>query len=380
MNKDKGKTLWAVLALAIAVWTVASCEMDGGKEDDESQYSEATAAVDYSGTDPGKAVFIDFSSNRVTRELPHDFFDIAIFSTGAGPNSTVHIIANSGSYGTGVRVLKTDSTNLDEDFSASAGSITQYTFKEGKTIPKGYQGEENPLAGASGSATKNVFLVKVQYGSAGPEYFKVVFDRYGPQGQYKITVVPGLAAGSEKKAELTGGLSGINDEGGYGYIFFDLHGEGGPRALNDGADLKEGVMVNIPKAAEWDLLCTRTDDIVDTIRQRSSILLNQVKGVAAATVSGKYLEDVLDTSELSFSDDIDAIGFSWYWTDNRGNYATENPDTKKPVATFVVKTAEGNYAKFQPGSFYGPNGKNGPEFHMVFRYYYVANATGGFDK
>jgi hypothetical protein len=282
----------------------------------------------------------------------------------------VHIIANSGSYGTGVQVYKTDSTNIAEDFSDQESSITYYTFKKGKEL-YGRQLVENPLDGASSSDTKNVFLVKIQYGSAEAGYFKVVFDSYGPRALYQITVVPGLGEGDSGKKALTGGLSGINDDGGYGFIFFDLHGAGSPRALNDGAALKEGVTVKLPKAAEWDLLCTRTDDLTNNDRKtnRSSILLNPVKGTQAAQLDGKYMEDVLSVPG-QFSTEIDAIGYGWYQTDNRGAYWVD------PV-TYVVKTAEGNYAKFQPATFKGPNNES---FHMDFRYYYAANDTGVFDK
>jgi hypothetical protein len=377
MNKANGKTFWNALLFAFALIVAggtASCKMD---DDDSSppDYPRATAAVDYSSAgDPGKAVFIDFSnSDAPTRSLPHDFFDLAIFSTGSGQGSTVHIIANSGNYGTGVQALKTDSTDIADDFSSQSSNIDNYTFKDGKELYD-YQSEANPLAGATAaSATKNVCLVKVQYGSAEAVYFKVVFNSYGPMGQYTITVVPGLGAGDNGKAELTGGLSGINDDNGYGLIFFDLHGAGGPRALNDGTALKEGVTVKLPKAAEWDLLCTRTDDLTgDATRpkaNRSSILLNPVKGTQAATFAGKHMEAVLTASGL-FSAAIDAIGYGWYQTDNRGAYWID------PV-TFVVKTAEGCHAKFQPATFQGPNGES---FHMDFRYYYADNDTGVFDK
>jgi hypothetical protein len=378
MNKST-KKLWGLLisltALLIAGGTV-SCDTGNGDDDSASDYPTATAAVDYDTDDPGfiygKTVFIDFSSDTPIRSLPHDFFDLALFSTGSGQSSTVHIIANSGSYGAGVTALKTESTDITDDFSSQSANITHYTFKTGKNL-FGKQPVTNPLDGASGSAaTKNVFLVKVLYGpdDAGARYFKVVFDSYGPQGRYKITVVPGLGSGEAGKKELTGSLSGIDGDDSYGFIFFDLHGEGGPRALNDGAALKEGVTVAIPKAAEWDLLCTRTDDLTDSNRKtnRSSILLNPVRGTQAATLSGKYIDEVLTASGLEFSPEIDAIGYGWYQTDNRGTYWVD------PV-TYVVKTAEGHYAKFQPATFKGPSDES---FHMDFRYYYAA--SGVFDR
>jgi hypothetical protein len=255
--------------------------------------------------------------------------------------------------------------------SGSENAVTEFTFREGFTL-HGHQDAVNPLAGAAAAAaTKYVYLIKTNYGTD-TKYFKVVFDSYGPAGQCKITVVPGSGAGEEGKIELTAGLTGIAD--GYGYIYFDLHGTNTPRVLNDGNALKSGITLNIPKAAEWDLLCTRTDDVTgDTTRptaNRSSILLNTYKGVTAATAAGKTIEEVTDTTGLTASTLVDAIGYSWYATDNRGTYWID------PV-TYVIQTAEGHYAKFQPGSFKNSSGDK--NFHMAFRYYYTGNGTEVFD-
>ncbi|MDR1908770.1 MAG: HmuY family protein [Spirochaetaceae bacterium] len=365
-NKHRGRAVFILFAMA----AVLACNPDGGGPE-PYQYPSDTAAVDYTSSDPGKAVFIDFSSNTVVRELPHDFFDVAMYSTGSGQGAQVHIIANSGSYGTGVTVLKTTGTDIAANLSGSENAVTEFTFREDFTL-HGHQDAVNPLAGAAAAAaTKYVYLIKTNYGTD-TKYFKVVFDSYGPAGQCKITVVPGSGAGDTGKVELTAGLTGIAD--GYGYIYFDLHGNT-PRVLNDGDALKPGITLNIPKAAEWDLLCTRTDDLTgDTTRptaNRSSILLNTYKGVTAATAAGKTIEEVTGTTGLTPYTLVDAIGYSWYGTDNRGNYWVDNP----PV-TFVIKTAEEHYAKFQPGSFKGPAEES---FHMAFRYYYTGNNTGVFE-
>jgi hypothetical protein len=351
----------------------SACEQNNGEEPGV-EYPGASAAVDYSGSDPGKAVFINFSGPTVTASLPHDFFDLAMYSIGSGQNSAVYIIANSGSYGTGVQVLKTDGTDIAADLSARKDAVTAFTFREGVEL-YGRQESANPLSGASGAATiKNVYLIKVAYGGAEARYYKVVFDSYGPQGRCAITVVPGAEAGDAGKVTLTAGLSGIAD--GYGYIYFDLHSTAAPRVLNDGDVLKPGVTALLPKAADWDLLCARTDDYLATAgpsgftANRSSILLNTVKGVAARAAEGKYMEEVLSAAPEQLSGLADAIGWQWYQTDNRGAYWVD------PV-TYVVKTAEGNYAKFQPATFKGPGGEN---FHMDFRYYYVADDTGFFDQ
>jgi hypothetical protein len=348
---------------------LSACELDGGDPGPE----HPTAAVDYTDSDPGKAVFINFSGPDVVTSLPHDFFDIAMYSIGSGRNSVVHIIANSGSYGTGVQVLKTDTTDISADLSDQKDAVTGWTFREGAEV-YGRQGSVNPLSGASSDTTKNVYLIKVKYGGAEASYYKVVFNSYGPDGKCMITVVPGAEAGETGKVPLEAGLSGIAD--GYGYIYFDLHGKGGPRVLNDGNALREDVTVALPKAVDWDLLCTRTDDYTSDdshpIANRSSILLNTAKGVAVYTAQEKYLEEVLSIEGLTSSDVVDAIGWRWYETDNRGKYWMPDPPN-----TYVIKTAEGNYAKFLPGTFEGPNKE---KFHMAFRYYYMADATGAFDK
>jgi hypothetical protein len=308
--------------------------------------------------------------------LPHDFFDLAMYSIGSGQNGTVYIIANSGSYGTGVRVLKTNGTDIAADLSNRKDAVTAFTFREGVELYD-MQESANPLSGAAlAAATKNVYLIRVAHGGADPSYYKVVFDSYGPMGRCAITVVPGAEAGETGKVTLTANLSGITGDDGYGYIYFDLHSTATPRVLNDGAALKPGVTVNLPKAADWDLLCTRTDDYLATAgpagftANRSSILLNTVKGVAAHVVQEKYMEEILSVDQGQLSSLVDAIGWQWYKTDNRGKYWVD------PL-TCVVKTAEGNYAKFQPATFQGSGGEN---FHMDFRYYYVEDNTGFFDQ
>ncbi|MDR3122510.1 MAG: HmuY family protein [Treponema sp.] len=349
-----------------------ACDLNGGDDNEKNDYPIAIAAVDYAGADPGRAVFINFSdSESVVTSLPHDFFDLAMYSIGSGQSSEAHIVANSGSYGTGAQVLKTDGTDIAADLSAHKNAVIARTFREGVEL-YGRQENANPLSGASSATTKNVYLIKVQYGAAEASYYKVIFNSYGPMGRCKITVVPGAEAGEEGRVELEAGLSGIAD--GYGYIYFDLHSPGGPRVLNDGNALKEGVTTALPKAADWDLLCTRTDEYLESAERpnanRSSILLNTVKGVEACTAREKRIDEVVSTEGLKRSAEVDAIGWQWYTSDNRGGYTVN-------IVTYVVKTAEGNYAKFQPGTFSGLNKEN---FNMKFRYYYVENDTGIFDR
>ena len=95
---------------------------------------------------------------------------------------------------------------------------------------------------------------------------------------------------------------------------------------------------------------------------RSSVLLNIFKGVKAKAIAGKLIDEVADAdmSDDGLSGDIDAIGYGWYTT------AGMPPVYSVAENTYIIKTAEGNFAKFQPETF----AKDGKNFIMDFSYYY----------
>jgi hypothetical protein len=365
MDLFNQKTRWgAVIASAFLAVLVGACDTGTNPSGESSgpEYSSAAARVDYDGAN--RAVFIDFSAeNPLAAELPHGFFDIAIDSNG-------HIIANSGSYGSGVLVYKTDKTDITEDLSALADRVKDYTFKEGTEL-YGYQeqadpfkGEISPLAQGSG----RVYLIKTAAGNS----YKMTFNMFGMGGVYRFEVVKGL--NSTEKTELTGSLTGlINDPvNTYGYMYFDLDADP-PRALNiTGIQLAEGAPA-IPKSFNWDLLCTRTDELQNggAVTVRSSILLNIYREVKVYTAAGKSIREVSDIDGLSLSADIDAIGCLWYGADG-----SEPPVYRANKNTYVVKTVEGNFAKFQPESYTGPAGEG---FYMTFTYLY-GDSSGTFTK
>jgi hypothetical protein len=351
-------------------------------EEDGVKYDTAAARVDYGGAN--RAVFFDFSTGTVT-ELAHDFFDIAIDASG-------NIIANSGSYGSGVQVYKTDEAgaNIGNDFSADEAKVKEYTFRDGVKIYEvqgggaAYQTTQNPLGSLAdlmppGTKSK-VFLVKVQYGDTA-EYFKVVFSMTMGQTQsFNMEVVPGLGSGTTNKVDINAGVTGVRD--GYGWLYFKLVGTDGPRVLNDGTTWTGGGTA-VPQSPDWDILFTRTIEFQSkdgtslaagmNVAGRSSVLLNIYKKVEAAKAEGVRMEDVSSkTDGLTFSDAVDAIGYGWY------NTSSDMPPTYSvPTNTFVVKTAEGKYAKFQPGTFSGPNNES---FYMSFRYLYSDDDSENFEK
>jgi uncharacterized membrane protein YgdD (TMEM256/DUF423 family) len=354
----------AVLALSAPLLWV-SCEL-GTNDDGGDDYLRDTLNVDYYVAN--NAVFFDFSTGTKT-VVPHDFFDIAYSSNTADPV----VIANSGSYGGGVQVYATGSSNIGDDFSVTPGAaaVKEYTFKTGEKLYN-HQTVENPL-GALDIEPSKVMLIKVQYRDGDtPEYFKAVFSvsmgtASGPL--YIMTVVPGLGPGETGKVEIRAPIGGITM--GYGWLYFKLVGAGGPRALNNGTTWLDAGTAAPPLAADWDILAIRATELQsldgETLAEdmpvtgRSSVLLNIYKNVQAKTVAGKLIDEVADAdlSDDGLSGAIDAIGYSWY-------KMAGMPPVFSPVGnSYVIKTVEGKFAKFQPETFYGPNNEG---FCMDFSY------------
>ena len=352
-----------LLVLSTAVLLV-SCDNgtnSGGDDDDGAEYHRETLNVDYANDN--NAVFFDFSTGNKT-VLPHDFFDIAIDAGGT-------IIANSGSYGSGIWVYNTGESDITADFSGQEDKVKEYTFKATLDTAKlyGYQSELNPL-GKLGMAASKVCLVKVQYKTTDTAaYFKVVFSMtMGATQSFNMTVVPGLGAGEANKAEIKAAITGVTN--GYGWLYFKLVGEGGPRVLNNGTAWTGGGTA-VPLAADWDILGTRTNELQTEdgttlsaqmpVANRSSVLLNTYKEVKAGVVSGKLIDEVPNGNGVTFSGDVDAIGYGWY------NMAGMPPTFSVAGNTYIIKTVEEKFAKFQPESFYGSKNES---FVMDFSYFY----------
>ncbi|MDR0721397.1 MAG: HmuY family protein, partial [Treponema sp.] len=262
---------------------------------------------------------------------------------------------------------------ITADFSGQEANVKEYTFKSTLETAKlyGYQSELNPL-GKLGMTASNVCLVKVQHKTTDTAaYFKVVFSMTMGQTQsFNMTVVPGLSAGEADKKEIKAAITGITN--GYGWLYFKLVGEGGPRVLNNGTTWTGGGTA-VPQAADWDILGTRTNELQTEdgttvssqmpVASRSSVLLNTYKTVKAKVITGKLIDKVTDAdlNDTGLSGEIDAIGYGWY------AMAGMPPTFSVAGNTYIVKTVEGKFAKFQPESFYGSNNES---FVMIFSYYY----------
>jgi hypothetical protein len=411
MNFSKRVMFFNIVVLALAAVLWISCDTGGGPgevDPEESQtpalyandaeesvsatfsesanynYPAETLNVDYNGDN--NAVFFDFSTGTKT-VLPHDFFDIAI-------NGGGDIIANSGSYGSGVWVYATDEADISADFSSDEAKVKEYTFKP--TLPEarlfGYQSEINPLGSLDAMATSNVKLIKVQYKTTDDaQYFKVTFGMTmaGGPPTYNVTVVPGLEEGTTNKTAIKAAIKDLTKDAGYGWLYFKLVGDT-PKVLNngtawiaeddgdgeiedEGATEDEAVVVP-PIAANWDILATRTNEIQEDpsnpgtfaaempVASRSSVLLNVYKEVQAGTVTGKLIDEILGSVTVGVRSAVDSIGYSWY------SMGAGMPPTFSVAGnTYIIKTVEEKYVKFQPESFYDENNKS---FVMDFSYYY----------
>lgn len=323
----------------------ASCENPAGSDkDDSAGYGRATAKVDYKNSAAFKTVFFDFSTGTVT-EADHNSWDIAV-SLADGT-----IVANSGDYGLGALVFKSSSSDITADLSGNDGDITQRTFydsRDAATDLFNTQSAANPFDGewTAGSGSGRVYLVKDAAGQA----YKVVFESFGPMGRYGIRVAEGLNNGASTLVQGT-------LEADYDYLYIDLGSA-------------SAVTVAPPKA-DWDIRFTRTEEVLSAAYTagRSSILLNAASAAEGAVVADTAIEGVSSAASLSFTTTPDVLGHGWY------DFDMASMIYSVKTVTLVVKTPEGNYAKMQPGTFYGPGNE---QFYTEFRYLYQGDGSASF--
>lgn len=283
-----------------------------------------TAIVNYSGT-PFQRVYYDFSRDTII-QVSHDAWDVAIHAT------TAEVIANSGIYGSGVRLYATDSANINADYSAWEDSVNQIITAE-----------SNPLAGiftAQGEGNGKVYLVRDGKGN----FHKVAFQTFGPAGQWSAQ----LAHGLDGSATTVGGaLSATMD-----YLYLDLDAED--------VDVTE----LFPAKGEWDIVFTRALEFSMGPAgwgAKSAILLNTKADVKAALIDSLPIDSATYES-TTLSSSMDAIGAGWYVS----NYdpTTHISTVTVPELTYAIQDASGDLYKLQVLTFTGPNGES---FYSVFR-------------
>jgi len=317
---------YAVTLLTTTTLLFLACgEKSSTTEDNEQSVSQLdTANVNYSGA-PFQRVYYDFSRDSVIN-VSHDAWDIAIHATVA------EVIANSGIYGSGVRLYATDSTDIDADYSAWEDSVNQIITAE-----------NNPLAAiftAQGEGNGKVYLVRDGKGN----FHKVAFQSFGPAGQWSVQLAHGLDGIA---SSVDGTLSATMD-----YLYLDL----------DAEDVD--ATSKFPAKGEWDIVFTRALEFSMGPAgwgAKSAILLNTNASVKAALIDSLPIDSATYES-TTLSSSMDAIGAGWYVS----NYdpTTHISTVTVPELTYVVQDASGDFYKLQVLTFTGPNGES---FYSVFR-------------
>jgi hypothetical protein len=293
-----------------------------------------TAVVDYNGAN--NVVFFDFSTGTKTT-LAHDTWHIAF-------DGDLFVIANSGNYGTGVSVCSTGSGDFAADYT-SWMSDTSKKFTRIDTNANALGRSYMDLGSMPPTFTQQVYLLKTEAGN-----FKAQFTSAGMGGTLDIKIAAVDAA--------SGTATTYTHNSAYDYTYINCA-------------TKQTVVVAPPKDS-WDIRFGRTEFAMgSTTGGRSSVAINAAGGVEAAVVEGSSIDEVSDASGLTFSDDILAVGNSWYTFhhDTRTYEVMEN--------TYVFKTTEGNYAKMQIATFKGPAGER---FWSQFAYLYQEDGSTTFDN
>ncbi len=292
-----------------------------------STYGQQTAIVDSNGEN--NVAFFDFSTGTITH-IKHNVWDIA-FST----SDLSLMIANSGSYGIGVKVTNTESTDWDADYSGKAGNINKRT-----------ETNDNPLKDwRNGTTKKYVYLAEDEEGNT----YKFQVDSIaGNTYKLKIDTLDGT---STTTIDVTINLA-------YDYIYVDLG--------------TKKVVSFAPPLADWDIKFGQTEVWVQMGPSFGmwcglSSISENIAGLIESCLVKKNIEDVTSASGLTLSANlIIATGVgSWYeFIDPDDHSAGVKVILEQ---TYVVQTVEGNYAKFQMLTYDGPNGES---FYSVFKYYY----------
>lgn len=360
-----------------------------------------TANVDYDNHN--RMVFFNFITGKM-QTIDSTAWDIAIAvgdTPDTAPNGsalpsteTIYTVTNSGDYGEHARLLPFKAGKTSNDYLGTAlAKIQQVSFKYGEKDLSPFQSDpdtDKPTANPFYTALKNGthYLLKTGKTDETAAVYEIWFDPIIPAAGASFTLhvkpailshagtseaTPKTITGFEAEYTLTGN---INSSYSFNYIKLDSTSA---RILtkSDG----------IPEKTEWQLLFTRTNvyakemgDLLNTdgIVSTSSILTNSPAGVETASLYGWDFPEVQKVPDSSFfvkhingvgkgfsnpfKDDPEKRRKAWY-------YGVSMPPTfYLSRITYVFKwvaSSTTHYAKFRPGTFYGPQGE---KFYVTFRY------------
>ncbi len=303
----------------------SSCDSPTSDNDSgvATDYVIDTIKVDYKNDN--NIVFYDFSKSKAT-VVKNDVWDIA-FDKG------LSIISNSGRYGDGVMVAATEETDFAKDYSAFEATWTITDTAEGGNVlgTSWYNPSDH-------GAKESIYLIKDETGAI----YKMQVTDAAMQGGSSLSLKIAPAAGADITAKK------FPFDTNYDLLYIDCGAF---------AEVDVAPMIN-----DWDVKFHRNQEILSPTYTagRSSIIINSVGGVTAGAVADMNADKVLDVSTLTFSDYFSAIGNSWYAFD------TDSKTFSVPQITYVIKDGEGNHAKFQMTSFYGPI--SGQQFYSSMVY------------
>jgi hypothetical protein len=331
-------------AIAVAGLLITGCESlfnpgtgDTERQEDETtvEYLVDTASVDYKKSN--NVVYFDFSTGTKT-VTAHDTWHFAF-------DANLNVIANSGNYGSDVAVCSTGVTDFTQNFTTWFADTSKYfTRTDTNANILGRKWMNSTIMPPTFS--KQVYLLKTK----GSGNYKIQITGAGMNGSIKVKI----ATPAETMAEE---LSYTHNSE-YEYTYIDCSS-------------KQAVLV-APKTNTWDLRFGRTEFAMGTATGgRSSIAINSAGGVSVAVAEGKNIDEVTDASSFTYSNSMFSIGHGWYAYDHDAKVYSVAKNT------YVLKTTEGKFAKFQIATFDGPGGE---AFWCLFEYLYQDDSTAFFSK
>lgn len=356
-----------------------------------------TANVDYDKHN--RMVFFNFNTGTM-QTINNTVWDIAIAvgdTSDTAPSGSalsapdkIYTVTNSGDYGEYTRLLPLKTGKKSADYLGQRlDEIKQVSFKYGEQELSPFQTDPD-----TGKLTANPFyaaltngkhyLLKIGKSDDTAKVYELWFDKITPAvgSSFTLHVKPAILSETEPKT-INGFMPEYilseNISGNYSFNYIKLDTDSA-KVLNKSRD-------GIPEKNEWHLLFMRTNVYskemgnlfkTDGIISTSSILTNSPAGIETAALYGWDFPEVTAVPDSQFfTKQIDGVGKGF------ANSLNDDPEKRRKAwyygvnmpptfylscITYVFKwktPSTTHYAKFRPGTFYGPNGE---KFYVTFRY------------